>query len=94
MYWTYLIQCSNPSLFQPERRAAISTYNGRNQKCVSEGFSYWPKVTQRANEELDVTPAREGSRMESLFLLLLAIPQCLPRKEATRGVFIKEPALL
>jgi hypothetical protein len=75
-------------------RDRLSIYHGRNQKWGSEGLLICPKVSQRTNEELAVTPAREGSRMESLLLLFLAILQCLPGKEAMRGVFIKEQALL
>lgn len=71
---------------------ASPIFHGRNQKLASHGFSDLPKVTRRENKELDVTPAWEGSRMESLTLLLLALPWCLPWKEAMSGVFIKEPA--
>lgn len=54
--------------------AAVPIFHGRNQKWGLQGFGNWPKVTQRVNEKLDVTPVLEGSGTESLLLLVLAIP--------------------
>lgn len=54
--------------------ADVPIFHGRNQNWGSQVFSHWSKVTQRGNGEPGVTPAWEGSRMESLLLLLLTIP--------------------